>query len=332
MLNEQDFTFTKPVKVKPPLELTPLFVTPNYDFISGWVKKQSFNSSTLTYRYVILTDSKFKYYSNSNKSIPSGIFDFNQLTTTIHSVEDRIFVLEFHSCPYQFVFQAEDSEARQKWLFALNTQILQCKQHDEIQRYIGNKPNFWRNEWISDFWFQNNASTGDLLMLRHKNFGSVLHRGLAKTNYDNLAMVLCYASGKISVFYATSEEGIIIYSWEEFITKNWMKKYDKIGYRQLSIDRSEDFLGKISDFIGKSIGKKLKFSKTSQTSRPKFLDGTEKHFFYSDLIISAYKDVNVLSSDWDPPKLHLTCLEKKKHLDLIDCSFGDLLLIDFDFI
>ena len=39
-VDQTDFAFNKPNKKKKEIELSPLFVTENHDFISGWVKQK----------------------------------------------------------------------------------------------------------------------------------------------------------------------------------------------------------------------------------------------------------------------------------------------------
>ena len=329
-INDQDFAFAKGRKPRQEPEITPLFHTENYDFIAGWLKKQSQKFNDWKFCYVVLTEAKLKYYSHQNSSNPSGIFNFSQLTATISPLQPSCFAIEFHNSTHKLVFQAKDSSERDQWLLILNTQISNIPNRNTSHNILATKPEFWRIERVSDFWFQNNASTGDLLLIRSKSFASVLHRGLAQSTFDQLGILLCYSSGKICVLHATEESGIVMVNWEEFVRVNWMKKCNAIAFRKLEVVRDEDFLEKFGGYIEENIGKKMKFSAGQIRNRKKLLNRTERLFLYSEFVSSAYKALGFLDGNCNPPAVWPVCFEKLKHLDLVDATFGSLLLIDFD--
>ena len=112
-VDQTDFAFNKPNKKKKEIELSPLFVTENHDFISGWVKQKIVKGNELKLRYVIFTDSKFKFYSDPNKSSPSGILNFNQLSAIVSSIGEKEFSIEIEGFRSSFQFEAENARERE---------------------------------------------------------------------------------------------------------------------------------------------------------------------------------------------------------------------------
>ncbi|OMJ89440.1 hypothetical protein SteCoe_8440 [Stentor coeruleus] len=331
-INESDFKFHKAEpKQAPVIELTPMFVSPDYSYVSGWLLKQSFSvSAEHTYRYVVLTDNKFKYYPSATSKTPTGILNFNQLTTTIAGIGSTSFLIEFHSCSYQFIFKAENFEERQIWLAALNHHILTSEAGDNILTTISRIPNFWRSEWISDFWFENNSSTGDILLFKSKALSSSLQRSLWNTYYDSIGLLLCYASGKILVLEATEKNGVRMMEWSDFLNKNLMTVYTKIGLRKLQVERDERFLMSLSHYLENINNCAYKRSARRARRGNHNWPGAEKYGFCAQIIANAYKAVGILDMATDVDKLWPVNFEVEEGLPLLQASFGPVMRIEFD--
>ena len=98
----------------------------------------------------------------------------------------------------------------------------------------------------------------------------------------------------------------------------------------MNVERNEEFLQKLEKFLNETKGKEFKLSAAKILRRKSQRPGTEKNFFCSELIGSAYKALGLLGENCDSCKLWPVHFEKEKCLDLIDCSLGEIKMIDFD--
>ena len=313
-----DFSFPSFQQNKPPENASPTVVSEQYEKITGWLRRKPIRGvKTWEWRYFVLSDCKLKYYQQESDITPSGVFNFNQLTSTIASLKTKSFFIEFHSCPHRFIYKAQTQEERQNWLTVLNFNIMNSVGCDKILPTVAKKENFWKFERISDYRFQTSASTGDILLFQAKNMGAKIQRGIAGSSYDHIAMLLCYSSGKIAVFEATAANGVALVDWGEFYNQNW-------------INRSAFLLNDLEKFINSTKGKSFGFSAKKVILKNNKKAGTENDYFCSELIASAYKAIGILSYDSVPSSIWPVDFEKDNGLKLINASLGPMTQIDFD--
>ena len=333
MFNEEgvDFSFGSFSSKSPPEGALETSVSENYDKISGWLQRKPIHGvKSWEWRYFILLDCKLKYYTTQSSIYPCGVFNFNQLTATIASLKKRCFLIEFHSCSHRFIYRAQTKEERQMWLTVLNFHIMSSLGSDQILTTVARKEDFWKMERVSDYWFQNNAATGDILLFQAKAMGAKIQRGIARSSFDHVAMLLCYSSGKIAVFEATAANGVALVDWDEFFSQNWISFYTKIMYRRLEVERTDYLLIDLEKFINKTKGKSFGFSAKKMILGQNKRAGHENDFFCSELIASAYKAIGIMRNEADTSAIWPMHFEKEDGLELVGASLGPLMQIDFD--
>jgi PH domain/Permuted papain-like amidase enzyme, YaeF/YiiX, C92 family len=316
----------------PPENASETIVSETYDKISGWLRRKQIGGiKRWEWRYFQLSDNKLKYYVSEKSINPDGIFNFNQLTTTIASVKSKSFLIEFYGYPNQFFYKARSHQERQNWLAALNYNIMNSLNSDKILSVVSKKPRFWKYERISDYFFQTNASTGDLLLFQAKTVGAKIQRGIAGSSFDHVAMLLCYSSGKIAVLEATASSGVSLVDWSEFRTNKWINLYSKIIYRKLEVERNLSLLTELENFVNNVKGKKFGLSAKKMIIKKKTKAGSEQDFFCSELVASAYKAIGILPPDLNPTSVWPSNFEKEDGLNFVNASLGPMMVIDFDF-
>ena len=160
---------------------------------------------------------------------------------------------------------------------------------------ISGKSNFWKFNRISESDFKNMACTGDLLLFRGKDLVSKIQRIITKSEYDHVAFILKYSSGKIGLFEATGVEGVSIVFWDDFRFYQWEKLYTRLVYRRLEFDRSEDALERLEKFIRTVNGKKYRISASKLMSNKIDKEPEDKRgFFCSELVAMAFKAIGLL--------------------------------------
>lgn len=327
-----DFTFAfNSIPNEPPEGACETKVSENYESITGWLRRKAIHGRKLwEWRYFTLSDGKFKYFLHESDLTPCGIFNFKQLTPTIETRKKKQFLMEFHSCPHQFYYKARNIEEKQSWLMVLNINIANFSPMNQILNKISYKDSFWKYEKISNLKFLCSANTCDLILFQGKNLGSKIQRNLAGSSFDHVGLILCHASGKISIFEATASNGVAQVDWDDFFTYNWLELYTKIIYRPVLFERSNFILNDLQKFIENTKGKKFGFNARKVVMRNFKKAGQEEDFFCSELIASAYKAIGLLPEDCDSSKIWPVNFEKDDGVSLIGAKFGPLLEIDFD--
>jgi hypothetical protein len=330
MLDEDSLEFTFSLS-KPPANASPTQVSAQYDSITGWLRRKPIRGlKQWEWRYFTLKDFRLKYYQSESDTTPDGVFNFNQLTTTISSIKAKGFVLDFRGCPHKFYFKAQSAEDRQMWLSVLGFSIINSLAADVSVSVVAEKPEFWKHEHVSNLWFRSNANTGDILLFQSKNIGAKIQRKLAGSTFDHVGMLLCYASGRIQVFEATLAEGVALVDWEQFFEDNWIDLYSKIMYRKLEVDRTDYLLGDLERFINNTKGKSFGFSARKMIVKGNKKAGQEEDFYCSELVASAYKAIGILPVDYNTAAVWPANFERDDGIAMVGAKLGPLMEIDFD--
>ena len=119
--------------------------------------------------------------------------------------------------------------------------------------------------------------------------------------------------------------------WDDFIRFNWHKLYSRLVYRHLELERDEEMLHSLDDYIQEVRGKPYSCSPIKLMGLGHRQDpGSERNFFCSELIASAYKRLGILPQDLNAKSVWPGSFSDDSILPLIKGKIGGELLIDFE--
>ena len=301
----------------------------------GWLHKLSSNTlvKNWLYRYFTLENCMLIYFESEEDTKQRGIFDFNQISVntidcTQHKFEIR---MSFIGCSYLLRLRASSTEELSDWILALNLNASCSLGMRQELTAVSQKSKFWRYQRISDYHLRRNANTGDLLLFCSKGVLAKVQRGITRGIFDHIAMIMCFASGKIILLEATEKDGVSCLEWEYFMKMDWHLMYTKIVYMSLETIRSDVMIRNLEKFVRKVDGKKFginpkKLIGKSSDTEP----GTEETFFCSELVASAYKAMGLLPPTLKSSSIWPADFINEKKLPLINSRFGQEMLLDFD--
>ena len=149
-------------------------------------------------------------------------------------------------------FQIMILGTKKKFSFILNNKILFNKYIYLIQNLIrntdGSKTNklgvslrkniFYKEIYITPYYFENEAKTGDLLLFKTIDICSDLQRCYTCDNYDHVALIL-NKNKKLYIFESTSLGKCSSLSWKSFKQLFFNLVYHKIVYRKLNYENDD---------------------------------------------------------------------------------------------
>lgn len=301
----------------------------------GWLYKKSTNTivKKWLHRYFILSNCKLIYYHNETDHRQRGVYDFNQITvSSINSTMQKFEIrIDFIGSDYALRLRAHNAEELADWVLALNMNIgCSLGMRKELSSVI-QKEKFWRYQRISDYFFRRHANTGDLLLFRSKGIIAKMQRGITRGSFDHIALIICFASGKVILLEATDKDGVACLEWDYFVKMNWHLMYLGLVYRSLETVRTDDMIKNLENFVMKVDGKKFgigpgKFIGKQNEVEP----GEENTFFCSELVASAYKAMGVFPSDLKSSTIWPADFMDAKKLPLVNATLGPEMMIDFD--
>ena len=301
---------------------------------SGWLQKQADSLlKTWQWRYFTLSSHKLQYFHKKNDEVPAGIINFSQVEAKIHltpSKKPLKLKISIKGLNYSMQLRSESTKEIQEWGQVIQNSIEQCegKIKELPLRSLGEK--FWKYERISEYYFQTNACTGDILLFRSKDVSSKIQRSLTGSKFDHIALILCYASGKIVLLESTQSMGVSLTDWEEFLMNKWQDLYEGIVYRSLVFDRNDANLLSLNDFVNKVKGKSYGLSPKKFLLKGSYrAPGDEKDFFCSELVASAYKSLGIINEKIPSNNFLPGSFEDDKTLGLIDAKLGPAMIINF---
>jgi hypothetical protein len=114
-----------------------------------------------------------------------------------------------------------------------------------------------KNERISINQFEKLADTGDILLFKYATFSidrgkaamSKVQRAFTGNEYDHVGLLLRYNDGSLFMFESTGQVGVVLTNWDKFIRNRWHTMYTKLVYRQLKIDRTDELVEQLENFI-----------------------------------------------------------------------------------
>jgi hypothetical protein len=317
----------------PPEGASETWVSDDFEQIKGWIRRKPIHGmKDWEWRFFTMVQGKLCYFLYESDVTPAGVFNFKQLTGTIETIGTKKFILEFHSCHHQFFYKTRSKEERQKWLTCVSINLNLYSPRDQILNSIASKENFWKIEKISNLKFLCTANTADLMLFQAKNVGARIQRKIAGSQFDHVAMILCHASGKVSIFEATNQDGVALVDWDQFFELNWLDLYSQVVYRKVEFERTDTMLMDLQKFINETKGKKFAFNAKKMIIKNNKKAGQEEDFFCSELVASAFKAMGLLPFELDPSKIWPVNFEKDDGLPLINAKMGPLVEIDFDLV
>lgn len=300
----------------------------------GWLYKKSTNTlvKKWLYRYFTLTDNRLIYFHSTTDTRQKGVFDFNQLSVaSINSTAVKFEIqISFIGSDYVLRLRASSTEELSEWILALNLNIACSLGMRKELTVVIQKPKFWRYQRISDYYFRRHANTGDILLFRSKGVVAKMQRGITRGEFDHIALIMCYASGKVILLEATDKDGVACLEWDYFVKMNWNTMYSRLVYRSLETMRTEEMIRKLEKFVKNVDGKKFGISPGKFIKRATVEPGEEQNFFCSELVASAYKAMGLFPSTLKSSSLWPGDFLIDNKLPLIDSHLGQEQLIDFD--
>lgn len=307
---------------------------PSQSLKKGWLYKKSTNAlvKKWLYRYFTLNDSRLIYFHSASDTRQKGVFDFNQLSVaSINSTAVKFEIqIAFIGSEYVLRLRASSTEELSEWILALNLNIACSLGMRKELNVVIQKPKFWRYQRISDYFFRRHANTGDILLFRSKGVVAKMQRGITRGEFDHIALIMCYASGKVILLEATDKDGVACLEWDYFVKMNWNTMYSRLVYRSLETVRTEDMIRKLEKFVKNVDGKKFGIGPSKFIKKSPVEPGSEQNFFCSELVASAYKAMGLFPSTLKSSSLWPGDFLNDSKLPLIDSQLGQEQLIDFD--
>jgi hypothetical protein len=300
----------------------------------GWLLKKSTNNLVKKWlnRYFTLENCRLLYFHSESDKRQKGVFDFNQLTVASVNSTSKKFEIQitFFASDYILRLRAQNTEELSDWVLALNLNIsVSLGMRKELTLVIS-KPKFWRYQRISDYFFRRHANTGDILLFRSKGVVAKFQRGFTRGEFDHIALIMCFASGKVILLEATDKDGVACLEWDYFIKMNWHLMYSRLVYRSLETIRTEEMIRKLEKFVKTVDGKKFGIGPGKFIRNTNVEPGEENNFFCSELVASAFKAMGVFQNNFKSSSLWPADFLNDQKLPFANGCFGQEMLIDFD--
>jgi len=281
-------------------------------------------------RYFTLEEKKLSCFTSEACTVRKAVINFDLVTVQVIILDPKT-ANEIWLCPLAskvvIKLRAQSSEELRAWAVALYNHIqISIGKKIDLSVYSTHK-RWWRYDRISERTFLAEASTGDLLLFRSKSCRAKMQRVISRSEFDHIALVLRYSSGRLGILEATELEGVNIVLWEDFMRFRWHLMYSRIEFRHLVLDRSDAVLQDLELFIKDVKDKDFRISSAKLCGNKKQDPGKEKHYFCSELVAAAYRRLHLLPEEVASSKYWPG--DFAKPLDLVLGSLNRLQLIDF---
>lgn len=77
-----------------------------------------------------------------------------------------------------------------------------------------------KNDTILEEDFLNIAESGDILLFSTDNFAAKMQRGLTRSKFDHVALVVRFDNLQLRVFDSSGDCGVSLTTWKDFILVN----------------------------------------------------------------------------------------------------------------
>mmetsp|Transcript_17538 Transcript_17538/g.29584 ORF Transcript_17538/g.29584 Transcript_17538/m.29584 type:complete len:240 (+) Transcript_17538:294-1013(+) len=211
-------------------------------------------------RWVELKDRKLSYFKDQKAKFPSGVLNFEHFMCSVSTSkkDSCCFSLRLAGNDRLFEFKAPSPESRDEWVKELQFHI-SISQGYLNQKMSDNHRKPWRFDTISESQFKMQADTGDILLFRGSQAGSMVTRTLTGSHFDHVAMVLKFENDPDEVYLveATGNMGVSLNRWlflRDHIGKG--KFYRKVVFRHINFDRGDKMVESLEQFLSEAVGLK----------------------------------------------------------------------------
>lgn len=299
----------------------------------GWLRKRSRHwVRGWLQRYFVLKNKTLSYYRMENDPFPKGVFDFDQLTVTVH-VSPATFELTI--VPLQgrrrLRLKCAHLEDLWAWAYAVHAHVRVSLGAARDMTVVGMQKYFWRRTRIAERDFAAVASTGDLLLFRSKSMASRFQRLVTRSHYDHVALLLRYSNGQLMLLEATAGTGVALVPWDEFLGFRWNVDYRCLALRRLEYTRKDEMLVALGEFLEDVVGKRYRITASKLLRRARNRKpGSEDSYFCSELVAAALKRLQLLPDDIPAANYLPGAFARANALPLQrGALYGDELVIDF---
>ena len=207
-----------------------------------------------------------------------------------------------------FIFKANTKEDCLAWLEELERHIDSSEGVKFNKSALGiKKP--WRFDTISEKQLITEADTGDILLFKGNSVNSKFIRKFTSSTFDHVAMILKFEAdpNEIYIVESTGNRGVALNKWSYLRPYIGEKEfYNKVIFRHLEFDRSNQLVDNLEQFLKEAIGQKYglgggklwrrKTVNLSEKNNRLMID-EERTFFCSELVAKAFKVLGILEND-----------------------------------
>lgn len=176
---------------------------------SGWLLKKT-NSFFPRWqqRFFVLRNKKLSYYRDASCSNLQGTIDFDLVSVEVEVLKPSNPV-EFCITPLggrrNFCLKAASTDELKVWAVNLYKHITASLGKQQQLSAVTSQKLWWKYDRITVSQLMQTASTADLLLFRGKHVSSRLTRLVTLGEYDHVAFILRYSSGRLGLLEATQK-------------------------------------------------------------------------------------------------------------------------------
>ncbi|OMJ69912.1 hypothetical protein SteCoe_32239 [Stentor coeruleus] len=295
----------------------------------GWLQKRSKKyHNSWRYRYFALIDNKLYYYKTPSEKIPLGVYNFDQLCFDIQAfpkVNPKIITLIPINSPHRLYLKSSNLSDLQNWASALCSSILQSKGKEHELSSNRTKSKFWKHEIIFSKDMPSIAETGDLLIFKAQTPNSL------KSTYTYVSFLIKYPNQGLGVLHANTTEGVEIIMWEKFIETCKFVRTSNIILRKLRVERTDEMLLKLEEFVKKVDKKKYRLSPVELLQRNNDHNiSNDLQVYSAELVASALKYLGLMSSEVPVNSLSPKDFSMESNLSLMGARLSGNSSVEFD--
>jgi hypothetical protein len=183
--------------------------TPQLLAYRGWLLKKTTGIFTRWQRkFFVLRDRKLSYYKDESCSLLEGTINFDLVSVEVEVLKPSNPV-EFCITPIggnrNFCLKAGSSDELRVWAVNLYKHIKGSLGKQQALSAVTVQKQWWKFDRITVVQLLQTAATADLLLFRSKHVASRLTRLFTWSEYDHVAFILRYSSGRLGLLEATEK-------------------------------------------------------------------------------------------------------------------------------
>lgn len=294
----------------------------------GWLQKRSKKyPKSWCFRYFALTDNKLYYYKTPSEKIPLGVYNFDQLCFDIQAfpkVNPKILTLIPINSPHRLHLKSSNPSDLQSWASSLYSSILQSKGKEHQLSTHRTKGKFWKHEMVFSKDMPEIAETGDLLIFKTQTPNST------KSSYTYVSFLIKYPNQELGVLHANTTEGVDIIMWDKFIENCKFIRTSKIILRKLRVERTDEMLLKLEEFVKKVDKKKYRLTPVELLQRNNDHNiSIDLQGYSAELVASVLKYLGLMSSEVPVNSLSPKDFSMERSLQLMGARLSGNSILEF---